>query len=285
MTLKSAVAFITMPDSVEAILRELDKTSFTPPSEPGAFCERRRSIPHLTADKRTGADLVRFNAAIEAMADQDTTTLILRIETASDPLALWGLHQELDRRGVAPALRWPSNEENPQNEFITALADLFWLAKRNPTHQVLYRGWRGIFKHTPGGSEWHAAAHRQFVFTAERYALSHKCAQGLGLTAAQRQDLMILPTAAMVADRRALHPDKFADFRASLLAHAMQHPDKSGQRTPGAIANRRARLWRVFVLSGHSQTATAKNWHLMTGETLTRQAIAKQLAIISIASK
>jgi hypothetical protein len=40
-------------------------------------------------------------------------------------------------------------------------------------------------------------------------------------------------------------------------------------------------MWRVFVLSMRCQTATAKHWNLVTGDKLTRQGVAKQIAIVA----
>jgi hypothetical protein len=259
-------------------LAELGKIS---PSSPEPFSEEVHSIARLTAEKGSGADLARFNRAVAGMLTQDTQTLILRIATTADPLVLWELHQELDRRGIPPAQRWPANQEDtPQAEFITLMADLLWTTKRNPGHTPAYRGWRGLFSHSSGSPDWCATAYRQYLFVSARYSVSHWCARGLALTEPQRLELMVLQTSPMQTDRRQLASDKFAEFRAKLLAHAMQHQDRSGKHTPEAIAERRARLWRTFVLSGRNQTTTVKNWHLLTGEALTRQAIAKQLVIV-----
>lgn len=258
-------------------LAELGKIS---PSSPEPFSEDVHSITRLSAEKDTGADLARFNRAVAGMPDQDTHTLILRLETQTDPLIFWELHQELDRRDIPPAQRWPGNQGTPQTAFITLLADLLWITRRNPGHAPAYRGWRGLFSHPPGSPGWHATSHRQYHFVAARYSVSHWCAKGLALTEPQRLGLMVLQTSAMQADRRQLDSDKFSEFRAKLLGHALQHQDKAGKHTPEAIAERRARLWRVYVLSGRNQTTTTKNWHLVTGEAVTRQAIAKQLTIV-----
>jgi hypothetical protein len=290
--LKAAARFTTTrapsqsmpPDAVtdwagaDKALAELGEISPSPPPE--LYCEDLHSVASLTAEKGTGADLARFKRAVIGMPDQDTQTLILRLETQTDPLILWELHQELDRRDIPPAQRWPANQDTPQAAFITLLADLLWITRRHPCHTPDYRGWRGLFSHPPGSPGWHATAYRQYLFVSTRYSVSHWCSKGLALTDLQRLGLMVLQTRAMQADRRQLDSDKFSEFRADLLAHAIQNLDKAGKHTPEAIAERRARLWRIFVLSGRNQTTTAKNWHLLTGEALTRQAIAKQLAIV-----
>lgn len=240
-----------------------------------------RSISQLIAERSHGGDLTRLAATVRALPTCDTQTLVLRLATTSDPLALWALHLELARRDIPPAQRWPANTETPQTEFVTFVADLHWLSTRYPGHAPAFRGWRGVFTHPPASPAWHATVHRQYLFVQSRYSVSHWCAQGLTLTEAQRQDLMMLPTAAMQADRRQLQPERFAALRERLLSHAVAHPDRSGRHAPEAIANRRARLWRAFVLAGRDYTATTRHWRNLTGEALTRQAISKQLNAVA----
>lgn len=240
-----------------------------------------RSISQLIAERSYRGDLARLAATIRALPATGTQTLVLRLATTADALALWAMHLELARRDIPPAQRWPANQESAQAEFITWLADLHWIAMRYPGHEPRFRGWRGVFTHPPASPAWHATAHRQYLFVRPRYSVAHWCAKGLALTEPQRRDLLAMPTNAMQADRRPLRPEQFAAIRERLLNHAVAHPDRSGMRTPEAIANRRARLWRVFVLAGRDHTATAKHWRNLTGETLSRQAIAKQISAVA----
>jgi hypothetical protein len=115
------------------------------------------------------------------------------------------------------------------------------------------------------------------VYISERHGLAHWCSKGLALTDRQRTDLMTLPTKSMAADRRQLAPGAAADLLLALLADAHAHPDRSGQRQPQAIANRRAHLWQTFILAGRSMTKTAQHWALITEEPISRQALAKQV--------
>lgn len=246
-----------------------------------------RSIPALVAQKNTSGDLERFKTRVSVLPTADTQTLITRIAVTDDALMLWAIHLALDKRGIAPALRWPPNTDNPQNEFITFAADLHWFAKRNPVHRPRFRGWAGVFRHLPASPAWHATTHRQYLFVAPRYSLAYMCSKGLALSERQRLEFMMLPTNAMQAERRQLHADKFAELRAQLLTHAVANRDKSGVRQPHDVANRRAALWRTHLLTGRSCAATAQNWHLLTGETtpktgrpVTRQALDKQLSIV-----
>lgn len=246
-----------------------------------------RSIPALVVQKSTSRDLERFKTRVSALRTVDTQTLVTRIAVTDDALMLWAIHLALDKRGVAPALRWPSNTSNQQNEFIAFAADLYWFTKRNPDHKPSFRGWARALTHPPASPQWHAAIHRQYVFAAPRYSLAHYCGKALALTKGHCSELMTLPTNAMQAERRRLQSDRFADLRAQLLTYATENPDKSGARQPHDIANRRAALWRTYVLSGRCKATNAKNWFLLTGETnsatgkpITRQALDKQLDVV-----
>ena len=238
-------------------------------------------IPRLIANKKLSDDLIRFKDTVRALSATDTLTLIVRLATTADPLVLWAIHCNLDKREIAPALRWPANNEGPQFEFINYAADLLWFSKRNPNHQPAYRGWRGVFTNSPASQGWHATVYRQYIYLYSRYALSFKTAKGLALDEAQRQDLMLLKTNAMQADRRQLDPDRFAALRERLLSLAIDRPDKAGLHRPDTVANRRAALWRVIILSGRKKSTTTRNWQRLTNETLTRQAVANQLAIVA----
>lgn len=241
-----------------------------------------RCITELRAEGPVSDYKVRLQDAISALPASDTRTLIVRLQTTDRPLLLWAIHCELDGRDIPPGLRWPANEETPQADYITWLADLLWFTGRNREHEIKFNGWRGVFKHEPDSSAWHATAFRQFLYVEPRYSVAHMCAKGLALSDAQRQDLMTLPTKTMAASRRQLQPARFAEIRERILAHAISRPDRAGVVKPEAVAERRAQLWRLFILSGQNQTATAARWSTLTGEdTLTRQAVAKQLSTVA----
>lgn len=195
-------------------------------------------------------------------------------------MALWGAHLVLDGRRVPPCLRWPANGRSPQHEFIAFAADLLWFTKRHRGHAPAHRGWSGAFKNEPGSAGWHATVLRQYLFVRARFGLAHWCSRGLALTVDQRLDLMTLPTTKMQADRRALRHDLVGKVQAALSADAQAHPDRSGATAAAAVADRRLRLWRTFVLSQRSVSRTARHWALVSGETVTRQAVAKQLEAI-----
>lgn len=242
------------------------------------------SIPQLIAQKVASGDLATFKTRVLALCEQDSQALIARIATTGDTLTLWFIHLTLDKRGIAPALRWPANDDSQQSEFITFAADLLWLSRRYPDHKPNYRGWARALAHQPPSPHWHAAVHRQYLFAAPRYSLAHYCSKALALAERQRQELMTLPTATMASERRQLQSERFTELRERLLTHAMGHRDKAGKHQPHDIANRRAALWRTYVLCGKCKATTTHNWHLLTsattGKPITRQALAKQLVII-----
>ncbi len=243
------------------------------------------SIAYLVARKRTSGDLEHWQRLIAAMPANDTQTLINRVGTATDALTLWALHVQLDKRGIAPCLRWPGNLETPQMQFVSWVADLLWFTKRNSNHRAKFRNWQRLLNTAPASAQWLESAYRIFIAMYGRQNVSSYTARGLALTPEHRQHLMTLPTSRMVSVRQMLRSESFAQTREELLTHAMANPDKSGTHTPDSIANRRARLWRVHVLLGKRSAETARNWAALTGETATRQVIARQLDTIEAVLK
>lgn len=248
----------------------------TPGPEPGVLL----SVPDMLGRLRGSSREEAFRLAAGSINSQTTQTLIARIATTDDPLKLWALHLALDRRNVPPCLRWPANDTTPQDEFITLLADLLWFTQRNPTHRAAFKGWCDLLKLSPESAPWHAAALRQYLWASRRASSAHWYATGLDLDDDQRQELMAMPTNSMRASRRQLEPRAFRALRESLELHAQARPDRSGATAPLDVAERRARIWRTYVLAGRSPSRAAAYWRLITGETITRQALSKQVAIV-----
>ncbi len=233
------------------------------------------SVARLVELKRRAGALDDWKRRVSTLPGTDTQKLILRISTTSDALTLWALHVHLDKRDIPPCFRWPANRSDAQAEFISWLADLLWLAKRNPLHCAKFRGWQQLFTLPPGSGAWLEVAYRVFKAMYVRQNLSSYTTRALELDDAQRQELMMLPTSRMFAARLELQPAAFEQTRAHLLTSAMENPDKSGARTPAEVAERRARIWRTHVLSGRRPAETARNWVALTGESISRQAIAR----------
>jgi hypothetical protein len=238
------------------------------------------SIARLIVQKRESGDVDRFKKAVFSLKTADTQTLIVRIATTTDALTLWALHVTLDKRDIPPALRWPTNDSTPQMVFITWLADVAWFAKRHPEHKAKFRGWQRLLRERPSSPKWLECAFWLFHNVYDKRSLAYVGAKGLALTQVQRQPLMLFTTSAMVAARRELQSTAFEATREALYSHAKARRGMSGSSTPESTANRRACLWRVHVLLGHSPTETARGWQSLTGETSSRQAISKTLEII-----
>lgn len=259
------------------ILAALEELDASPARPTRGRPEGVHSVSHLIAEKNLSRDLDRFKKAARALVDTDTATLILKIHSTQDPLMLWAIHMALDKRGVPPALRWPANTSTEQMKFIGWQADIFWFTRRNPHHRPKFRGWVRLLTETPGSQTWLQQAYWIFAAMYDRQNVSSYTARGLALTPEHRQPLMMLPTSRMVTARLQLQASPFAETRERLLSHAVANPDKSGKYTPEAIGQRRAALWRTFILSGKSPTATGDSWKLLSGESITRQAISRQL--------
>lgn len=235
------------------------------------------SIPALVAARRSAVDALRFRERVRALPDWSTQDLVLRFETTSDPLMVWALHLECERRGLPPVLRWPSQQIGPQGDLLDLSADVRWLQLVHPHHRAQARGWRPVLRETPGTALWHVHLHRQFLFAYPR-GLGWVVAKGLGMSDDQRRDLITTPTASMVRERRGLFGTAFSDLQQRLIDHAYRHPDRARVYAPEQVGIRRARLYRVHALSGRSPTRTAALWKVLTGESITRQAVANQIA-------
>ena len=237
------------------------------------------SIPALVAMKRDRADGIYFKGRVLDLPNWTTADLMARFENTNDPLMLWALHLE-HQRGIPPALRWPWHNLGPQGDYIDLSADLLWLQRRHPTQKAAFRGWKNTLNRAPGTAAWHAHVYRQFLHFYPR-GLAHLASKGLALTKEQRQQLLSVPTVKMCKARAGLEGAKFAALIARLRTYAEQHPDKSGQCSAEQIATRRARLHRVHVLTGSSPSRTAEYWLAITGESLSRQLVSKQLTLVS----
>ena len=246
------------------------------------------SFARLIDQKRISTDSSRFKARVLALSTYDTQTLILRVSTTEDPLMLWAIHCHLDKRNVAPCLRWPVNPGSEQMLFVSWCADMLWFTRRNPTHKTPAGGktWPRLFKLTPGSPHWLEQCFWLFAqtMTTTKRTLSYRTSKGLGLGNDQKQDLMTVRTDAMVKTRRTeLSTERTEAISNDLLTYAQHYPDKSGKRQPMDIAQRRAMLYRVNVLSGGKLLTTVKYWNALTGEAVSRQTISRHLDSIKMA--
>lgn len=248
-----------IPDGSADVHEEIDLDDL------GVHEEPVDSVTRLVAEKRASADSAGFESKVDALLGYETGHLVLRIHTCPDALMLWEIHKELDRRGLPPALRWPANNDSVQMKFVTTLADIYWVAVHTTDHVPLFKGWRQLFKLTPGSDPWLDKAY-WLLMNMKGSNLSRHGTKALALDDNQRLELMMFPSTKMATARKELSPKRFQEIRDNLLSDAVANQDKAGWRKPDELANHRAQLLRVSVLSGHSPTVTSKNWELLMGK-------------------
>ncbi|WP_296951804.1 hypothetical protein [uncultured Massilia sp.] len=235
-----------------------------------------KSIPQLLTERKTSAAAwAIFQAAATDIHTQESKTLVARIETTTDPLLLWQIHEELDRREVPPAFRWPVNQESTQIEYVTWLADIYWFTRRNPGHKPAYKNWQRWFA---GVYEtWHMSTVKAYLFAFKQGLGAAYFSKGLLLSDRDRQDLMTIKTAGQIAR---LHPLKrHAEYLKAILDHARAKPDRSGSKTPEEVAKRRYAMWKLYLLADGSETAAARQYGNLYGEQVARQNLGKQVAL------
>lgn len=236
--------------------------------------DRIKGIPALKATLRdSDTHLERFKGAVAVLPSRSTQELLSRIETTDDPLMLWALHLALDSRNVPPCLRTPYRDEHPQLGYVTWLADMHWLRKRHPHHKPLYGRWCNLFTHAPASESWHKVAH--WIYMQSRGKSAYYFSKGLALTDQQRQPLAVLISYQMRADRQLLKA--LPAYREKLLAHAVNHRDRSGRLSAQQIADGRTETLRVYLLAGRSKADTAAWLHRLGGMAITRQAVANRI--------
>lgn len=234
------------------------------------------SVPALLA-RKSGAELERFNARVAGLAGRDTMDLRASVETCTDPGLLWALHVELMRRGIPPILRGPRPWHlGAQGRLVEFAADLAWLAVTDPGHRARHGLARAILRTKWNSDGWWGLVLRQFGRSGNVRAL----VLALGLSDNQRQHLRTLQTAARARLFERLHGDGFGQLLGRIKTALLARPDKSGRADPRATAIRRAQLWRIHRLMGEGPSGTAATWKALSGEALTRQRAAKQLASV-----
>jgi hypothetical protein len=249
-------------------------------SDSEAESERDRvdSIPALRAVREANTASWRaFQESTEALAAYSTAALIARIETTRDPLMLWEIHQELDRRDIPPAFRYPKNHDNGQMRFVTWLADLHWHTKR-ARHGPRFRTWRRLF--APVGESWHESAKNVFEYGWRRCQNASYYAKGLALTDDDRLDLMTIKTSKQIARQRQLKQSE--EMRRAISSHAIANAGRlSKERRPEQTARDRYLIWKTYMLADQSPTITARMFEAIYGEQMTRQKVQKQIATVN----
>lgn len=249
----------------------------TPPPDAESERETILSIPFLKAAKEANPALWRaFKESAEVVPAADTSTLIARIETTADPLMLWEIHQELERRDIPPAFRYPKNHDTGQMRFITWLSDLHWHIKR-ARQGPRFRSWRRLF--APAGESWHESAKKVFEYGWTRNQNASYYAKGLALTDDDRLDLMTIKTSKQIARQRQLKQSE--EMRRAISSHAIANAGRlSKERRPEQTARDRYLIWKTYMLADQSPTITARMFEAIYGEQMTRQKVQKQMAAV-----
>ena len=234
------------------------------------------TVPALVARKR-GAELERFQARVVGLSERSSLNLRASMETCTDPAMLWALHEVLMRRGIPPVMRGPRPWHlGQQGRFVEVCADVAWLMATNPVHRPRYRLAQAIFKARWGSNAWWELMRRQFGLHGSVRGL----VLALGLSSEQRQQLRALQTADRARLFEKLHGASFGQLLDCVESALRDRPDKSGQTDPRTTSIRRVQLWRVHRLLGEGPSRTASTWQALSGEAMTRQQVAKQLAAV-----
>jgi len=234
------------------------------------------SVPALLA-RKSGPELARFDVRVAALAGRDTMDLRASVETCADPAMLWALHAELAGRGIPPVLRGPRPWHlGAQGRLVEFAADLVWLAVTDPGHRARHGLAQGILRTRWDSDDWWRLVLRQFGRSGDVRAL----VLALGLSDNQRQQLRTMQVSSRARLFERLHGDGFGQLVNCIETALRERPDKSGRTDPRATAIRRAQLWRVHRLLGTGPAETARVWAALSGESLSRQQVARQLAAV-----
>jgi hypothetical protein len=233
-----------------------------------------------TSDARSANERkVRLAAFVRSLQEQSAGELLARLSSASTPLRAWFIHNALTNQSIAPVLRGDLDYGDPQLDLIRFAADIKWLQTKDRVQPVA-AAWRRIWAYPVGDRRWHEGVFRIWRAAYMGNRLAHYVAQGLGLDAGQRHQLLTLPTQAQARERQRLRGDAMAQLRDNIYTHALTKPDKSGKKSPEHVTELRIQLWAVHVKCGRSPSVTAAALTAIRGERVTRQAVSKQLEII-----
>jgi hypothetical protein len=232
--------------------------------------------------KASKAAWTLFQASTETIPAATTLALVGRIQTTTDALVLWEIHQELDRRGIPPTFRYPANVTTPQMEFITWLADLHWFTRQKPNHKPLFDKWQRLFGPITDG--WHETARHIFEGAYQRGNVATYASRGLNLAVCDRRPLMTVKSTGQLRRLRDLRQSD--DRREAIGRHASANAGRLRKdRTPDQVANRRFLIWKTYVLADRSETIAARMYQALHGEAIARQNLGKQIEAVDQAWK
>jgi hypothetical protein len=236
--------------------------------------------PLLTAQRPEKIAAVR--SKLETM-DRDDLIILSRSSFAAGKRVAFHLsNDELTRRGIPPVFRHHLDrlDKNRTREemFDLLLADVRWLRREYPDHakpsRVRYKRSRDMLSF----AEPLHLRETEFAFYGGRRP-AWKIVGRLSLTNEQQRDCVWLCTAPIKKLIAAIQTEREGVFKA--LQDDLQRVRRTTTFTEGdahETLKRRHALWLCSrMVTDESPTAIARRYMQLTGETITRQAVAKQL--------
>ena len=235
----------------------------------------RAALDSLENGTNSKEDALR-QALAKASLDQLKRSLQNQTESLNEGAAL-RLSQEFTRRGIAPCFRGLPVRNDPwwktttdEVNFILLSADLEWLVSRYPNHKTNWRSMR--YALSPDQSKREKAI-SYLLNDGEREA--PQIALALGLTDDMQRELawaQLLNTKRWV-DR--LH-GRLPFAEAAIRDDVDSRPWKSKAPKENTIMRRLA-LWQCAELGVWKPQRAAEFYKMLTGESMTRQAVSEQL--------
>jgi hypothetical protein len=216
----------------------------------------------------------RLKLALQAVsAKKLKSSFIDQIKLGNDEAAL-RVSAELTTRRIAPCFRGlPVKREwwsgNPDTDFIIMAADLQWLVSAYPDHRTEWSRAQSVFDP------------RKFKRAAQYLhwdgcRTAGQIAKALGLTEQQQRECAWIQCLHVERWRQRLHmrwPIAHAKIAAGIKAH-----DRRTEADQEATIKRRADLWLCAELADWKPQRTADLFAMLTGDTLPRNLVGKQLA-------
>lgn len=223
-----------------------------------------------------------LNAAKRRVAALDHAQLLEVFSKAfasSKRLAAFLIAEELTKRGVPPAFRYPSEVSSAtlsvDQRFDLLLADLRWLRFWYPDHtkNIRYMRYRALFSWIEPA--FHRAA--EYVFYQGKRP-AWKVVASMSMDQRQQWDCIWLRSAPIKkhdAATQGMQDEVFETLRKDLfnVRRTCSFTEDDIQST----LERRYALWRCWRMTDGGPTETATRYQQMTGLPISRQAAAKQL--------
>lgn len=236
--------------------------------------ENTNSPRHTAAVPHGGGNREKAEEALRrATTERLKVTLKRQIEKLNIEIALL-VAAELTARNVAPCFRGlpidddPWWRDNPEADAILLRADLQWIVSKYPHHTPGWKRAHGIWR--PEKFEKTA----DYLHWDGRRTVS-QIATALGLTKDQQIECAWVQSLNIKRWRANL--DRRRDAERARIEALVRDKDRRSQEEQDATIERRAKLWLCAELAGWRPQRTADVFHMLTGEALPRNVVAKQL--------